>query len=140
MKKQIVLHIDIDTEMVGLSRFKPGPAGNHEILIRRDSILGLESIPEKHDTLFCLTHELGHAVGLILELPGMTHDHRTPQFVHGKTLGESIVESESEAWDVAEIILEFNKYRKKCFGSYEQVYGPHQPHLFNEKSFYREVR
>ena len=139
MKKQVTLHIDIDTEIIGSSEFRESRLRDGlEIVIRKDEANGDE---ETHaDFVFCLTHELGHAVGKIMGLPGFTQDFRTVNHVaSNKTINQSIVASEYEAWDVAEMILKFDAHRKKYLNSYESTYGKIERNKFDEKRFYQEI-
>jgi hypothetical protein len=82
-------------------------------------------------------HELGHVVGAIFNLPGSVQDCRNPNPFHSPFLeeratpGQSIWNSEVEAWDLAETMLlaGFKEARRNALNTYEhyreiQYYKP----------------
>ena len=137
MKRQYTIHIDIDTDMTGDAFFRQETENSGEVFIRADD----EPIPhDKNWALFCLAHELGHAVAEILDLPGMRDDPRNRyRPFREKSFGEGILNSEREAWDIANLIA-FGKHRDHYFSGYANAYEERQERKdFVIKRLYREI-
>lgn len=69
----------------------------------------------KETRIAVLCHELGHAVGVILQLPGALNDSR----LRGRGLfgyTDDVIQSEEEAWRIAEIV--FQDIKRRALKSY----------------------
>jgi hypothetical protein len=138
MKRFIQVEIDINTEIEGPSYFQDNTSGDidrYRITIRKDSTLF-----ERNSALLAFAHECGHMIGTIFGLPGMAHDPRSFNRVMSQSLsyGDAVLNSEAEAWDNAEIMLELMTQRKTCLGNYRRLYNPDL--VFNFRNFYTEVK
>lgn len=119
MKRNITVVIDIDTEHDGDSRLMVKSEDNYCILIRRD----VEMFGDKPYVLPCtLSHELGHLVGHVFNLPATAAEPRSLfqdiDIAFTKSEQERILASENEAWDVGELMLSASRMREYALGTY----------------------
>jgi hypothetical protein len=127
MKKQIVVHIDIDTE-TGI-----GPYGNgSHTLYGNPNISPLDPRNEGKDVyvqvrkekglalypLITLAHEMGHVIGFIFKTPKFMKDIKSREAsAPTAEMFNDMYKSEVEAWDIAEKAL-FQKDKEESLATY----------------------
>ena len=125
MKKQIVVHIDIDTE-TGIGPYGNGNSTTTYPLDPRNEGKDVYVQIRKQegfafDPLTSLAHELGHVLGFIFKTPKFVRDakNKAVSFFTGPTaeLFNDMYKSEVEAWDIAEKAL-FQKDKEEALATY----------------------
>jgi hypothetical protein len=125
MKKQITIHVDIDTEATEGERGRGSTTSSRNlsdntiyVQIRKDTVHGVVINP-----IFSLAHELGHMIGRIFTTPVVSMAYQAFEIAHfmgpdAQTL-QAQYASEKEAWDFAEKAL-FQEQRDMALGSYRE--------------------
>lgn len=122
MKKKFTIEIDIDTDQPGDSKAiaAASDVSKWTVLIRRDVLFN-----QGQDAIVpALAHELGHVIGYNCDLPGNMADPRFGRAGHSQNISPEysarVLNSENEAWDIAERMLLIKKVREWAVKTYEK--------------------
>lgn len=118
MKKKFTIEVDINTELAGTTAATASrlDTSNWRVRIRKD----LTQFPVPVDSqsiAAAVAHELGHVLGFQCGLSGNIHDSRFGGDLAGVSYKERVINSENEAWDIAEVI--FKRLRQYAIKEYE---------------------
>jgi len=131
MKKKLTIEIDIDTDTNGISAAYLGniDASKCRIEIRKD--LERIGLPVDHLLIAVMTaHELGHVLGALCELPCNLADPRMKDVTCAPPWEKSVIDSEKEAWDIAEEMFKIKRVRQISLRTYGESY---------ENTYYRFI-
>lgn len=129
MKKKITIEIDIDTDCPGVTAAHiPNFNGTMcRVDIRQD--IGNIGMGADSQVIAAYTaHELGHILGYICELPGNLSD---PRMLSGRMNAtelphqQLVMNSEKEAWDLAEEMFKIRQVRQLALRTYEGTNAHH---------------
>jgi hypothetical protein len=119
MKKQFIVYVDIDTEAQHTSRIwaDHGDPSKWHIEVGDDS----KKVGDSSQVIASvLAHELGHFVAFACQLQ---HTTKNPNFLGtlsaGLSYDQAILNTENEAWDVAEMMFTMKRTRALAIKTYE---------------------
>lgn len=125
MKKRFTIEVDIDTERSGvtLGGMSKTDKSQCSVMLRKD-LSEIAGVITPSVVAVALAHELGHIVGYQCDLLHTRTDPRfyEKNFMAGISISEAIINSEKEAWDLAEIMFSLDRVKKIALKSYEESY------------------
>ena len=137
MKRRFTINVDIDTDSTGGSYCKSGLLNNKFDVVVTNSDT-LKVTPKNLPTI--IAHEVGHAIGAALNLPGASKEIRGryhdlyEKFTDMLSVFMGwfypyILESEEEAWEIAAPVYSaFIETKNHCLGTYnKEIDFEHNP-------------
>ncbi|SRR6266566_433832 len=126
MKKKLTIEIDIDTEYAGITAAYIGNINMSKCRIEIRNDIGRIGLPvDSHLIAAYTAHELGHVLGALCELPCNIAD---PRMGSSETVvpfnppfPEAIINSEREAWDMAEEMFKVRRVRQLALRTYGET-------------------
>lgn len=124
MKQKAILEIDIDLDQDGITGCMFNDKNKFLITVRHDMV---ENHPNmtKEGVVTALTHELGHMLAVMFEMPGVKQDFRITSSKSPVTKSEipvdpadGVIACETEAWDLAFLMLEAARIRTDAMKTY----------------------
>jgi hypothetical protein len=123
MKKTVTIEIDIDTDCPGVTAAHiPSFNGTKCKVDIRQDIKNIGLGVDSQVIAAYTAHELGHILGYICELPGNLAD---PRMLSGQMNASElphqqlVMNSEREAWDLAEEMFKVKQVRQLALRTYE---------------------
>lgn len=128
MKAQFTITVDVDTEDRSETIMRVVSDDLFKVYVGRNAAVAPGST-ERDKVLGGVLHEIGHAIAIGLSLPGAMGDIRNPnrKMMSRQSMGEGILLSEREAWDLADKIFQVVKH--DCLADYQLAWQPltHNP-------------
>jgi hypothetical protein len=121
MKKRAILEIDIDLEQEGVTGCRFNDRERFLITIRRDMV-ECHSNLNKEGVVAALSHELGHMLAVMFNMPGLRQDFRLNSEIFKQEIpadpADGVIACETEAWDLAFLMLESARVKTEAMKSY----------------------